>query len=105
MGYLASIRAALNPLFRIGVSATMDPRYAKRVILANQIAITLAILCILHVYLDKAMGSQFLALLNIPVAVAYLSIVIMNRLGWIWFSRIALITFAACDVMFYNIAL
>lgn len=102
---LQRLREPFSRLFRTGTNADMDPRQAKRIMLANQIAFSLACICLLHVYIDRALGAPLLAWFNIALAAGYGGIFLLSRANRTWAARFGLVLFAAGHIMLYVLAL
>lgn len=105
MANLPRIWAGFTRIFRAGVQETLDPRQAKRIVLSNQIAFSLGALCLLHVYIDQAMGARLLGWLNIPLSLGFFAILGLNRMGLTWWARFALLTYASAWILLYSLAL
>lgn len=104
MAALSGIVDALGRAFRMGADPT-DPRRAKRIILSNQISISIALLCLPYVLIYLFQGAGVMGWLEIPIFLGYASVHRINRAGFTWFSRIWLITLANLDILAYTLSM
>jgi signal transduction histidine kinase/CheY-like chemotaxis protein len=95
----------LYKAFRAGAGPSLDPRRAKRIILSNQIALSLAFLSSLYVLIYLATGARLMGWLEIPIALGYASVALINLGGRDWLARAFLITLANLDILGYTLFL
>ncbi len=95
----------LKNLSLSGVTPDMDARRAKRIVLSNQISISIALLNLPYVILYQCLGSDMMGWLEIPLMVGYASIHRFNAWGWTSFSRLFLVVLADLDVTIYSVSL
>jgi signal transduction histidine kinase len=105
MAALSGIVDALGRAFRMGAGDSMDPRRAKRIVLSNQISISIALLCLPYVLIYLFHGAGVMGWLEIPIFLGYLCVHRLNRAGFTWFSRVWLITLANLDILIYTVSL
>jgi signal transduction histidine kinase/ActR/RegA family two-component response regulator len=103
---LPSTLASLpSRIFGMGVDPSMDPRRAKRIILSNQISISIALLSLPFVLIYLSTGAAVLAVLEVPMFLGYASVHRINGAGYTWLSRFGLITLANLDILIYSVSL
>jgi signal transduction histidine kinase len=105
MAALSGIIDALGRASRMGAGDSMDPRRAKRIVLSNQISISIALLCLPYVLIYLFHGAGIMGWLEIPIFLGYACVHRINRAGFTWFSRFWLITLANLDILIYTISL
>lgn len=96
---------AVSGLFRSGAGSHPDPRRAKRIVLSNQISLSIAFLSLPFVLIYLKSGAAGMGLLEIPIFLGYASVHRFNKAGFTWFARIFLITLANLDILIYSLAL
>jgi signal transduction histidine kinase/DNA-binding NarL/FixJ family response regulator len=80
---------------RIGVSKCPDPRRAKRIVLSNQIAFSVAFLCLPYFVIYQIIGMPVYSWLSLGNAAAYLLIPCMNAMGRFVLSRLLFVIIAS----------
>jgi two-component system capsular synthesis sensor histidine kinase RcsC len=96
---------ALSAAFRAGAEGSPDPRRAKRIILSNQISLSIALLSLAFVLVYLGSGERLMGWLEIPICLGYASVHLANRAGRTWFSRVFLIALANLDVFGYTLSM
>jgi signal transduction histidine kinase/CheY-like chemotaxis protein len=96
---------ALYAAFRAGVGPSPDPRRSKRIILSNQISISLALLSAPWLLIYLFSGAGLMSWMEIPITLGYASVPLINRAGRDWFARAFLISLANLDVLTYTLSL
>lgn len=96
---------AFTSAFRMGVEKSMDPRRAKRIVLSNQVSISIALLCLPFILIYVFNGAGLMGWLEIPIFLGYASVHRLNKAGFTWFSRAGLITLANLDIFIYTFSL
>ncbi|MBW8887855.1 MAG: response regulator [Fibrobacteres bacterium] len=96
---------ALSAAFHAGADASFDPRRAKRIILSNQISLSIAALSLPFILIYLASGEGLMGWLEIPIFLGYASVHRFNRAGRTWFARFFLITLANLDVLGYSLSM
>jgi two-component system capsular synthesis sensor histidine kinase RcsC len=99
------LRHALSAAFRAGAEGSPDPRRAKRIILSNQISLSIAFLSLAFVLVYLRSGASLMGWLEIPICLGYASVHLANRAGRTWFARVFLITLANLDVLVYTLSM
>ena len=99
------IVGAFTRAFRMGVEKSMDPRRAKRIVLSNQVSISIALLSLPFILIYVFNGAGMMGWLEIPIFLGYASVHRLNKAGFTWFSRAGLITLANLDILFYTFSL
>lgn len=94
-----------NRIFDMGLEAGMDVRKAKRIVLSNQISISVAILNLPYVLIYPFMGKGALGWMEIPLFLGYASVHRWNGAGRTLFSRWFLVVLANLDILTYSLAL
>ncbi|MEO6096721.1 MAG: ATP-binding protein [Fibrobacteria bacterium] len=105
MAPLSGIVEALRRAFRMGTLDSMDPRQAKRIVLSNQISISIAFLSLPYVLIYLLQGAGIMGWLEIPIFLGYATVHRINRAGFTWFSRVWLITLANLDILAYTLSM
>jgi signal transduction histidine kinase/CheY-like chemotaxis protein len=105
MTALSGMLEALGRAFRMGAEPSMDPRRAKRIILGNQISISIALLSLPYVLIYLSNGAGVMGWLEIPIFLGYASVHRINKAGFTWFSRVWLITLANLDILIYTVSM
>ncbi len=96
---------AASGLFRMGAGEDMDPRRAKRIILSNQISISIALLSLPYVLIYLLNGAGILGWMEIPIFLGYASVHRFNKAGFTGFSRLGLVTLANLDILVYTLSM
>jgi len=96
---------ALSAAFHAGANASLDPRRAKRIILSNQISLSVAALSLPFILIYLCSGEGLMGWLEIPIFLGYASVHRFNRAGLTWFARFFLITLANLDVLCYSLSM
>jgi signal transduction histidine kinase/CheY-like chemotaxis protein/HPt (histidine-containing phosphotransfer) domain-containing protein len=100
-----AIRPPWDRLSRLGVSAGMDPREAKRIILVNRMAATIFGLGIPYGILLQALGFWLQQLFTVLLGAGMAGVLILNRFGMTTASRVCYLSAcylsiaAACVLM------
>src|SRR4051812_37685274 len=98
-------QSLLSRLFHSGVHAEMDVRQAKRIILSNQISLSVAALSLPYVVIYPLIGSGLMGWLEVPLFLGYASIHRFNKAGFTWLSRILLVLLSDADFFSYGEAM
>lgn len=96
---------ALSVAFHAGADASLDPRRAKRIILSNQISLSIAAFSLPFMLIYLYSGERLMGWLEIPIFLGYASVHRFNRAGRSWFARFFLITLANLDVLSYSLSM
>ncbi len=92
-------------LFRYGADASLDPRRSKRIILSNQISISIALLSLPFAVIYLRSGAGLMGGLELPIVTGYASVHRLNKAGHTRFSRLFLITLANLDIFTYTLSM
>jgi signal transduction histidine kinase len=87
---LSSSLQALQSMFRWGVTPSLDPRLAKRIVLANQISAFYTLTVLVFIALFFFLGLESALLVSIPFLLMEMVWPFFNRIGWYNFSRVGL---------------
>jgi signal transduction histidine kinase len=101
----SGIARTLSSAFHAGVDGSMDPRRAKRIVLSNQISLSIALLSMPYVLIYLFSGAGLMGWLEIPIFLGYASVHRFNKAGYTWFSRAGLITLANLDILIYTVSM
>ena len=91
--------------FALDSNGLPDLRKSKRIILSNQISLSVALLNLPYVLIYPFIGKGILGWMEIPVFLGYASVHRINGKGFTLFSRLFLISLANLDILTYTIAL
>ncbi|GEM_PF-6488388 len=91
--------------FNMGLESGMDVRKAKRIVLCNQISISVALLNLPYILIYPFMGKGALGWMEVPLFLGYASVHRLNGAGRILFSRWFLVALANMDILTYTLAL
>ncbi len=82
---------ALNELFKTGTHSEFSDRLNRKIILVNKVGLTVALTSLPYIFIFKWAQLDILAVLMSIYIVAYASVVPLNRLGYVHFSRLLFI--------------
>jgi signal transduction histidine kinase len=105
MASRSGIVRAFSRAFSMGADGPMDPRRAKRIVLSNQVSISIALLSLPFVLIYVFNGAGLMGWLEIPIFLGYASVHRLNKAGFTWFSRAGLITLANLDILIYTFSM
>ena len=105
MAFPTGAKRFLTRLSRMGVSAAMDPRRAKRIIISNQISLSIALLSLPYVLIYLFSDAGLMGWLEIPIFLGYASVHRFNKAGFTRFSRLWLISLANLDILVYTLSM
>jgi signal transduction histidine kinase len=101
----------LSHIFNMGVDwvrnsdGDIDARRAKRIVLTNQISLSVALLNLPYVLIYPFMGKGLLGWMEVALFFGYAAIHRLNGLGYTTFSRMFFFVLANCDILTYTITL
>ncbi|MDB5103151.1 MAG: two-component hybrid sensor and regulator [Fibrobacteres bacterium] len=105
MGIKAGIINVFSRAFGMGAENASDPRHAKRIVLSNQISISIALLSLPYVVIYMMNGAGMMGWLEIPIFLGYASVHRFNKAGFTLFSRLWLLTLANLDILIYTVSM
>lgn len=102
---MKALARPVSAAFRSGADPSLDPRLAKRIILSNQISLSVAALSLPFVLIYLYAGSRLMGWLEIPILLGYASVHRINRAGHTAFARLFFLTLANLDVLVYTLSM
>jgi signal transduction histidine kinase/CheY-like chemotaxis protein len=97
-----AVRNWIEALGRTGVKPDMEPLQAEKIIICNYTAYLNVLTSAPYFWILTSLGAPWLSLFIIPLAVFFLVVPELNRLGFTTVSRIILITVINVDVYLYT---